>query len=53
MINNSDGFFDGLPQAKATKRSRIPGVSKAMQLEAKKKAIEASHRHIAQQLARE
>ena len=53
MVKNPDGFFDGLPECKQTKRARVPGVTKAMQLEAKKKAIEASHRHIQSQIAKE
>ena len=46
QIEDHDSFFEGLPECAPSKRTRLPGVTKAMKLEKRKKALEAAHRHI-------
>ena len=46
QIEDHDSFFEGLPEGAPSKRTRLPGVTKAMKLEKRKKALEAAHRHI-------
>ena len=46
QIEDHDSFFEGLPECAPSKRTRLPGVTKAMKLEKRKQALEAAHRHI-------
>lgn len=51
LIEDHDSFFEGLPECAPSKRTRLPGVTKAMKLEKRKKALEAAHKHIQAQIA--
>ena len=46
MIQDDDGFFASLPDCKHRKRGFIPGVTKAMKLDARKKQLERAYEHL-------
>ena len=46
LIENVEGFYDGLPACKLNKRGFTPGVTQQMKLSAKKKALERAYSHL-------
>ena len=53
QIPDDEGFFEGLPEAEKVKRARIPGITKEMKIEKKKKQLAEQHAHLNEKLAKE
>ena len=53
QIPDDEGFFDGLPETGKVKRAKIPGITKQMKIERKKRLLEEAHAHLNQKLAQE
>ena len=53
QIPDDEGFFDGLPETEKVKRAKIPGITKQMKIERKKRLLEEAHAHLNQKLAQE
>ena len=50
MIEDTNGFYEGLPDCASARRAKIPGLTKAQKIQQKKEALAKAHRMLDEKL---